>query len=100
MRFRLHLYPRDSEITWLETPAYVEDYRVTEIASKAFYDCGKLRQVVLPPTLRRIQHHAFDGCHKLKTINLPEGVESIGEGFFCRCNELDGLVLPTTLSNA
>ena len=93
----LHPYPRDSEITRLEIPAYVQGYRVTEIAAKAFNECENLSQVTLPPTLKRIQHQAFDGCRNLKIINLPEGVEIIGKGAFCCCNALDGLVLPTTL---
>ena len=41
---------------------------MTEIASKAFYNCSSLQTITVPNTIRSIGTFAFAQCKKLKTI--------------------------------
>lgn len=88
----------------LEIPAYVilqngdlTVYTVTSIGKNAFSDCTELTEVVLPPTIKRIEEYAFYKCKKLKAINIPDGVEYIGNEAFRDCKNITKIVLPQTV---
>ena len=46
---------------------------LTRIDDYAFYDCGRLRTISLPSTVRELGSNAFDGCYSLNSIvlNMP-----------------------------
>ncbi len=44
------------------------DYKVTAIASKAFFKNNKLKKITIPKTVTTIGKKAFYGCKKLKNI--------------------------------
>ena len=46
---------------------------VVEIRARAFMDCTSLREVKLPPSLRKIGAFAFSGT-RMDTIELPYAV--------------------------
>ena len=50
---------------------------VVEIGHKAFCET-KIKEVVLPSTLKKISSFAFSDCHYLKQVTLPEGLEELG----------------------
>ena len=50
---------------------------VVEIGHKAFCKT-KIKEVVLPSTLKKISSFAFSDCHYLKQVTLPEGLEKLG----------------------
>ena len=50
---------------------------VVEIGHKAFCET-KIKEVVLPSTLKIISSFAFSDCHYLKQVTLPEGLEELG----------------------
>ena len=50
---------------------------VVEIGHKAFCET-KLKEVVLPSTLKKIGSFAFSDCRYLKRVTLPDGVEELG----------------------
>ena len=50
---------------------------VVEIGHKAFCET-KIKEVVLPSTLKKISSFAFSECRYLKRVTLPDGVESLG----------------------
>ena len=50
---------------------------VVEIGHKAFCE-KKIKEVVLPSTLKKISSFAFSDCHYLKQVTLPEGLEELG----------------------
>ena len=50
---------------------------VVEIGHKAFCET-KLKEVVLPSTLKKISSFAFSDCRYLKRVTLPDGVEVLG----------------------
>lgn len=94
----LGFYPRREEKARIVIPPHVEGYRVAVIAKKAFYECTKLRQVVLPAYLHTIEEEAFGLCDKLEDIVLPESVRHIGKGAFEGTLALRKVVLPSTLA--
>ena len=50
---------------------------VVEIGHKAFCET-KIKEVVLPSTLKIISSFAFSECRYLKRVTLPEGLEELG----------------------
>ena len=50
---------------------------VVEIGHKAFCET-KIKEVVLPSTLKKISSFAFSECRYLKQVTLPEGLEELG----------------------
>ena len=53
---------------------------VVEIRKRAFMDCGRLREVKLPSSLRKIGKFAFSGT-RIDTIELPYAVQ-LGDSVF------------------
>lgn len=64
----------------------VEEAILTEgiayIGKRAFAECGRLHQVVLPVSVKEIGDEAFTECLNLKSISLPIQLERIGEAAF------------------
>lgn len=56
----------------------------------------KIKNVVLPSTLKRIGKAAFSYCVKLKNISIPESVTEIGEGAFCNSG-ITSVTLPQNI---
>ena len=50
---------------------------VVEIGHKSFFET-KIKEVVLPSTLKKISSFALSDCHYLKQVTLPEGLEELG----------------------
>lgn len=75
-----------------EIPSTVEYHRViyavTSIKKKAFWRCGGITSLSLPPTLTSIGIGAFFGCKNLKSLHLSESVVSIGLYAFNYCESL------------
>jgi hypothetical protein len=63
-------------------------YAVETVGSRAFFYCGELTEVILPPKLTTIRESAFSGCVKLTGINLPDGLITIRERAFEGCTAL------------
>ena len=74
---------------------------VVSIEGNAFSSfCGeqnKLREVILPSTVREIGSNAFENC-SITSIRLPESLESIGERAFSGCSELRTIAIPAKVS--
>lgn len=51
----------------------------------------RLKEVVLPKTLKKIGNYAFYGCRNLKKLLLHQGVEEIGGGAFTGCRSLNNI---------
>ncbi len=60
-----------------------------------FEDCGSLRWLKLPGTLKRISTGAFGGSG-IAAIALPEGLEVIGEAAFAAC-PMGDIVIPASV---
>lgn len=57
--------------------------KVTEIGSKAFAKCKKLKKVTVGANVTKIGKQAFSGCSALKSITLKtKALKSVGSGAF------------------
>ena len=90
-------YPRSEEKTRLVIPPHVDGYRVAEVGKKAFYECSRLRHVILPPSVHSIGDEAFGLCRNLEDIVLPESIKHIGKGALEGTPALKKVVLPRWL---
>lgn len=70
---------------------------VVEIAANCFENSVKLRNIVLPSTLKRIGVAAFRNCGALKEIEIPEGITTIPIDAFISCGDLRKVKLPSTV---
>ena len=78
----------------------VEEAIITEgisfIGKRAFAECKKLHQVVLPVSIKEIGDSAFEGCTGLKSISLPMGIEKMGAASF-KGSGLRAITFPKSL---
>lgn len=64
-------------------------YPVTGIGNYTFYQCRKLRKVVIPDTVEEIKEKAFESCESLKTLRMPENLELVEANPFVGCRSLE-----------
>ena len=97
-----------------------EDYQVTEIGNRAFYNNYNITSITLPEGLVAIGDRAFEDLNitsialpstlktigegafsytQLNSIVIPEGVTSIGHKAFTWCQKIQKLELPSTLTS-
>lgn len=91
-----------------------------EIGQQAFQHCTRLKEVVLPEGLEKINSSAFfesgiesilipagvtkidDGafqyCYQLKSITIPNGIERLENSAFYGCRSLQSIELPSSLT--
>lgn len=62
-------------------------------------DVGKVKQIKLPATLRKIGVKAFKGCENLKNIDFPKGLRYIGARAMEKCCKIKKVVLPKELKS-
>ncbi len=92
-------------------PREIDGYTVTELSLYPFSneyeietgypgsrtDLERVREIILPDTLVRIDRTCFACSENLKTISIPEGVEEIPDHAFYLCKNLESVSLPSTL---
>ena len=77
---------------------------ITEIADTrdrafgVFSNFYRLKEVVLPSTLKSIGENAFSGCESLNEVVLPSTLKSIGENAFSGCKSLNNVVIPDSVT--
>ncbi|MCI6435605.1 MAG: leucine-rich repeat domain-containing protein [Clostridiales bacterium] len=69
---------------------------VVSISERAFSgtDCSRLRQIILPNSLRRIGSKAFDHCIHLESLFIPNGTKDISQDAFPIWGDMRELSLP------
>lgn len=70
---------------------------IQSVGVSAFYGFGKVKEVILPQSLRFIDTCAFGDCFKLTSIVIPEGTLSVGQNAFDACFYMENVSLPSTL---
>ena len=70
-----------------------------EIETDVFENCGNLRKVALPNTVKRIGSKAFKGCALLSDINWPAALATIEDAAFEKCGSLPSPNLPNGLKS-
>ena len=76
---------------------YVVPDEVVMIRQFAFNDKHKVKKVILPKTLKRIESLAFYNCG-LEEIEIPEGIREIETAAFAKCIHLKDIKLPSTIT--
>ena len=71
---------------------------IEEIGDYCFYQFKNLKNIVLPPNLKRIGNSAFEFCTSLTSVVFPEGLESVGDNAFYKCNSIEEFVFPNSLT--
>ncbi len=82
----------------IEIPATVDEYPVTVIAQRAFFDQDYIRSVVIPEGVVTIDDYAFMHCETIDIVKLPNTIRVIGRGAFLRCQRLTDINLPEGLA--
>ena len=102
----------------------VDGLRVKEIGNHAFANNHKLKRVVIPAGVTRVEEYAFancdylttvnfegsrtlhsidasafENCLRLKYINIPKSVTFIGIAAFANCDSLTSFILPEGLGH-
>ena len=77
-------------------PAYIDDKKVNEIGTKAFFLNQTVRKLRIPSTVRKIGESAFGAC-KLETCVFADGLQKLPKHAFSGSRFLKKVVLPNTL---
>ena len=70
---------------------------VRKIEDFAFYECSNLRSVFIGGSVKVIGIRAFSYCYSLEQLILLNGVEEIHESAFSWCHLLRSIVIPASL---
>ncbi|GFH44361.1 leucine-rich repeat domain-containing protein [Chaetoceros tenuissimus] len=71
---------------------------VEVIPESTFFECRKLKTIILSDTVRRIEDSAFNCCMKLESIKLSRNLEFIGRLAFRWCEFLTSIFIPPSCS--
>lgn len=87
----------NKKIETLNIPEGITYIGNPDVIEYLFQDCNKLKTILLPSTLKRIELYAFNDCRALETIYIPEGVEYIGARAFEDCHALKEIHIPDSV---
>ena len=71
----------------------------TVIASRAMYECGSIKNIELPDSIKRIDENVFEGCSSLESVYIPIGVTDIGNRAFYNCSSLSEIAIPPSVES-
>lgn len=69
---------------------------VIEIGERCFKG-SKIKSVVIPDSVTKIDYCAFWGCGNLTSITIPDSVTTIGNSAFARCSALSSISIPNSV---
>lgn len=87
------------EIEKVEISDIIDEKPVTVIGEDCFFNCVKLKEILLPNTIESIGAQAFALCKGLTDIVLPDSVKEIGHHAFRDCQALKKVILPKGLKS-
>ena len=86
----------------LDIPPFYEyngqNYKITKIAPKAFYNFNTLNNIIIPDTVTEIGEEAFCYCDHLEKIVMSENVTKIGKKAFAYCKSLKAIIIPDNVT--
>lgn len=74
-------------------PSSVEGSPVVEVEALSFA-ASKVKSVVIPEGVRRIEEGAFTQCRELMSVGLPSTLLTFGNGVFSNCSNLASIKIP------
>ncbi len=69
------------------------------MGESVFYQCPKLREVVLPAGITSIGGNAFENCDELTSVTIPNSVTNIGDRAFYDCDKLTSVTLGNSVTS-
>lgn len=78
-------------------PQTANGYSVTNIGSKAFFNCSNLSSVIIPNTITDIGDSAFENCSSISSVVIPNSVIILGTHAFYGCSSLESITLSNSL---
>lgn len=91
----------DADVTAINIPVSFtqasKEYKVTSIASKAFYQKTKIKSV--KTSVKDIGSEAFYGCTAMTSLTLDSGVNTIGDAAFRGCTKNKSIIIPATCTS-
>ena len=81
----------------LVIPDTIQNYPVTTIGYRAFYECQSLTTVIIPDSVKEIGEYAFFACTSLTSVTIPDSVKEIGEYAFAGCTSLTSVTIPNSV---
>ena len=70
---------------------------ISEIRESMFSSCSKLKNIIIPGNIKRIEGQAFYGCG-LEEIEIPDTVEYVGGFAFASCKNLKKAIVGNGLT--
>ena len=70
---------------------------IEKIEDLTFYGCSKLKDIILPESIKTIGAYSFYGCRSLKSVYIPSNVTKIEKRAFCECPNIETIVFGGTL---
>ena len=67
---------------------------VKQVEEGAFFDLTALEKIFLPNSIEHLGVAAFRGCTSLKTVSLPSGLKKLEEALFRGCTSLRECIVP------
>lgn len=86
------------DLSYVEVPAKLFGYGVTEIGDHAFMGCISLIEVNIPSSVTSLGNEVFKECENLQKVHLPSSILSIGYGCFRDCHVLSEINLPSSIT--
>ena len=85
---------------YIHDPFYSRYYYTAkdELGDFAFYECSKLKNIIIPSNVTIIGESAFQGCSGLTNLNIPSRVTAISVGAFQGCSGLTSLNIPSRVT--
>lgn len=65
-----------------------KDSQLALLGYAAFNACQKLKEVILPESIKDIRSNCFRDCHLLEKINIPVNCQHLGDNIFFNCYNL------------
>ena len=81
----------------LQTIAFAEDGKLTDIQAFAFWNCLSLESVSIPASVKSIGMGAFLDCKELKSVTFGENSQltDLGQSAFSGCSKLESISIPS-----
>ncbi len=72
---------------------------IKKIGDYSFYDCDRLKSLILPTSIEGIGVNAFESCDSLVSIKLNDGLKYIHAKAFISCYSLESIEMPNTVTS-
>lgn len=91
-----------------EDPMYAYTSKIKEviipntvkyIGTKSFQYCCKLSSIIIPNNVKSIGDCAFEGCFALSSIEISNNLTNISNCAFKRCRNLTSIVIPDSVTH-